>query len=142
MVDVAEAFSDKLELVLLVAMATLTLVDGYYSHNAITTMDEKCPELSKVVTEVTGTIGTITIWVSGPGTEKGCLETHCGVKALVKSSLKACAETAALKTLLWKTTDAVKKASHIGKHGDGKAPALITDNVAKTCIGEEGHEVP
>lgn len=117
------------------------MAGGYVTHNAITTIDEKWPEIPKDVTEDTGTMGTITIWVSGPGTEKGWIEPHCGVKALVKSSLKACAETAALKALLWITTEMVKKASHMGNHGDGKAPALVTDNVAKTCIGEEGHDV-
>ena len=99
----------------------------------------KLDDVREALSEV-GVQGMTVIEVKGFGRQKGHTELYRGAEYVVDFLPKVKIEVAVEEDLLDKVIDAISKAAHTGKVGDGKIFVTTLEEVVRIRTGETGPE--
>lgn len=99
----------------------------------------KLDEVREALSEI-GVAGITVTEVKGFGRQKGHTELYRGAEYVVDFLPKVKIEVAVDDNLLDKAIDAISKAAHTGKIGDGKIFVFALEQAVRIRTGESGNE--
>jgi nitrogen regulatory protein P-II 1 len=99
----------------------------------------KLDEVKNALADI-GIAGLTATEVKGFGRQKGHSELYRGAEYVVDFLPKVKLEIAVADALVTKVVDAIAKAAHTGKIGDGKIFVVPLDQVVRVRTGEKGED--